>query len=290
MKRMMLVWVMILCLMPLGGWAERTAPTQPPTPPPEMPASTPRSIGLDEGSSAHYDFPTAVDGYVFVSFAGETEILNDYTDADSLMLLVVCRYFEEVYPGRTLEQLKDFAVLSPDYGWSANRRFYERAGNGKEYRFFAMSFKHPYVYGVSFDVLLSMGYQCAFFTEQDPYMADRLEQYQRAPIRCEDAVDLAWKEFASQQAAAGYPPMNEETRPDYLINVSFLVSYNEETTCWTVDFYERQAPYNDEKSEGSIVFEAEFDAFTGELLYSQVFHNTQHGELQRMVDQRIQTR
>ena len=286
MKRLMLVWMMILCLVPLGGWAERTAPTQPPTPPPEMPVSTPRSIGVDENAPANYDFPTAVDGYVFISFAGESP-LDRYSDAEALFLWVVCRYFEEVYPGCTLEQLRDFVIQSPDYARAVNRRFSERAGSDEEYRFLTMSFEHPYVYGVSFDVLLSWRYQCAFFTEPDRYMADRLARYQRAPVRCGDAVETAWREFAAQREAAGYPAMNEETRPDYLISVSFLVSYNEDTTCWAVDFYERQAPYNEERCEDNIVFEMEIDAFTGEIWCAETFHDTEYRRFLQAVDDRL---
>ncbi|MBR6955112.1 MAG: hypothetical protein IKH77_08785 [Clostridia bacterium] len=314
MKRLILVWVMILCLtlslfavspseglptMPPtpspANWTQFTQPpapesgsmpTQPPTPPPAVPESTPRSIGLDEASSErHYGFPTAVDGYTFVSFADDPSLSIGAYGSDTLLMRVVCRYFEEVYPGCTLEQLKDFVILPVYSSRLVSREFSQKAGSEEEYWFNTMQFDHPYVYGVSFDVLLSVGYDCAFFTDPDPYMADRLERYQRATVRAEDAVELAWQEFDARREAAGYPALDEADRSDYLIDVSFLVSYNEGTTCWSVDFYEYQAPYNDVKHEGNIVFEAEFDAFTGETLYAQVFPDTLHGEFIQLVDE-----
>ena len=41
---------------------------------------------------------------------------------------------------------------------------------------------------------------------------------------------------------------------------------------------------------GGSVFEAEFDAFTGEVLCSQVFHDTLHGQFLQMVEHWIETR
>ncbi len=317
MKRLMLVCVIILCLAlspfaasmaeglptmpPTPSPAERTPvtqppapesgplPTQPPTPPPAVPESTPRSIGLDAASSERYSgFPTAVVGYTFVSFSGDPSLSKEAYGPDTLLMRVVCRYFEEVYPGCTLEQLKDFVILPAYSSRLVSRDFSQRAGSEEEYWFNTMQFDHPYVYGVSFDVLLSVGYDCAFFTDPDPYMADRLERYQHASIRAEDAIELAWQEYDARREAAGYPALDEAGRSDYLISVSFLVSYNEDTTCWSVDFYERQAPYNDEKCEGNIVFEAELDAYTGETLCAQIFPDTLHREFLQLVDEQAE--
>ena len=288
MKRLILVCLMILCMAPMNGWAEGTEPTQPPAPPPPMPMTTPQSIGLDESTSG-YDgsCPTVVNGYVFVSFAGESLMQDGVFSANTLLLRVVCRYFEEVYPGCTLEQLKDFVIIPDNYKRSMSRRFSESVGDGREYGFHAMRFEHPYVYGASFEVLLNLGHSCAYFTEPDSYMADRLAQYQRANIRYNDAVDLAWEEFAALQEAARDPSTDANAHSDYLISANFLVSYNESTTYWSIIFYEQQALYNDEKIEESIVFEAEFDAYTGETVHAQLFPNTIHREFLRVIDEEI---
>ena len=46
MKRLIVVWVMILCLMPFGVSAENAAPTQPPAPPDQWPEVTPEPKNL----------------------------------------------------------------------------------------------------------------------------------------------------------------------------------------------------------------------------------------------------
>ena len=71
------------------------------------------ALSESAGTLPGYPFPTEVEGYTFVSFADNLSLLMEaeLADVTRLPFLVTAGYFETVYPGCSLLQLKD--LLSP---------------------------------------------------------------------------------------------------------------------------------------------------------------------------------
>ena len=96
MKRLMLVWVMILCLVPLGAWAESTAPTQPPAPPEQAPTVTPEPDNLM--TCGDYQYVILEDGTAAIlKYNGSDKELTVPSTLDGVPVTVIG---ERVFAGK----------------------------------------------------------------------------------------------------------------------------------------------------------------------------------------------
>ena len=262
MKHLILILttICLLCLCAVGTAEEDTFPTQPPDPSESLPATD----YTNTESTLKYPFPTQVEGYTFVSFAGEQIIAwgaseSYYTSA----LKVVKLFFEEVYPGCHSSQLKDFIIsIGSDYS------FAQKAGDGAyTYHLISLELNHPYA-AVSFEVLVSFGYQCAFFSDS-PYLVEYLEALETIPITLEQADAKAKELYAEQFAENGLPIPDEDSLSSLQMHITFLIDHNAdpEHRVWSIDYFEPQSPYDYSLNMFNYVFGMEINADTGEVTY-----------------------
>ncbi len=256
-----LLAVLALCLFAAGAMASG-APTQPPTPPPSTPrpAWTPDPNPTGPG----YPFPTEVEGYTFVSFAGD-EAVPFELDEFSLSAAVVRRYFEEVYPGCRLSRLEDFVVTT---AYADRWTFAEAAGMEMPYNFSCIRFEHPLAaYETRFDVLVSFAYHCAFFTDA-PDLAEYLEALETVPVTYEDALRIARETYLEQFAENGLPAPEPEELSSLLISVQLAIDHNSDGSplrIWTIDYFEPQTRYDCTMDIMNILFSLELNADTSQV-------------------------
>ena len=250
---------LIFCLCAACVLAEDTPPTQPPDPPSESTATP--------DPNSKYPFPTQIEGYIFVPFSGDEEFSLD-SSYSTIVLGVVKRHFEEVYPGCRLSQLQDF-IITDDNNWDITCALADALGSGiPYYHFTAMHFEHPLALDARFDVIVSYGYRCAFFTTA-PFMAEYLEALDTVPISLEDTLSLAQETYLSQFAEHGLSAPDEEKQASLIVRVYLAIFHdsNPPVRLWSVQYYEQQAPYDHAIGGANLLFHMDLDADTGSVEY-----------------------
>ncbi|MBR6027680.1 MAG: hypothetical protein IKP40_01210 [Clostridia bacterium] len=278
MKRLMLVCAMILCFaLPFccfSANAERNPPTQ-------LPAPTVAGFEGDNVSTDRYPFPAQVEGYTFVSFAGDQSCWD--LSADELIARIVCQHFEEIYPGCRLEQLRDF-VYVPDNQRVTNLNFSHAAASDTNYYFMTRSFAHPLVSNASFTVLLSYGYCCAFFTNA-PLMAEELNALENSPFSYRDALALAQQIYTAHFIENELLEPSVEELASLRVRGSYVFNHNEDVRLWQFGFFKPQSPYEHEIDWASGVFEIQIDADTGEVMFQEWIPVTAYDRFLELIGQ-----
>ncbi len=262
------ILVLLLSICAKASAEDRPRITQPPQP--TWPEATPRVIG-DPLPAEEYGYPAAVKGYTFVSLRGMD--FDWFSLPDTLMIQAVYRFFEEVYPGCRLEQLREFTLLK-DAQFSIKADWI--AALPEEYRddmlfinCHALRFAHPLVESAQFDILLDYYGQSVFFTDA-PFMAEDLAAFARSPVTREDALRIAMTEYTARLSESSLPVPGEEELAALRLQTKYVVypgfSQDEYLRMWHIAFCEPQTPFDSAADPASEVFYIEINADTGEVV------------------------
>ena len=234
------------------------------------------ALSESAGTLPGYPFPTEVEGYAFVSFADNPQLIMEADLYDiSLPFLVTAEYFETVYPGCSLLQLKDF-IITDGVDTQLILDMAEQTGAVPENIWFeTVRFQHPFADQASFDMMLSRRYSCAFFSGA-PWMAEALTRWEDKAVSYEEATAITKQAFHDHAGNTGHD-MDTLT-----FKGSFISVLSENVRLWEILVLEPQTPY-DPGNQMSNIFLVQIDADTGELRYWQWTPETQRTEFLQII-------